>query len=122
MISASAHKPVLDFAFQRTLEGVDPEESVVLAIKSELQKRDSVWRGLLEPVVGARSSDEYIAQVDCTLRARRDARDWRKKAKYWKGNAKQDARHADTVTPSVSQLSDVLEELPAERKRAVEDL
>ncbi|CAL1709491.1 unnamed protein product [Somion occarium] len=122
MVTASAHKPVLELAFRRTLDGEDPEEAVVHAIKDEMDNMGSVWRALLEPIVGQRSPDDYLAQVDCTLKARREARDWRKKARFWKNSAKEGERHAATVTPSVSALSDVVDELPPERQKVVDEM
>ncbi|KAI0795588.1 hypothetical protein C8Q75DRAFT_457907 [Abortiporus biennis] len=108
---------------QRILESPDPQEALIFSIKQELLDPHSPWRILLEPIIGHRSPEDYVAQVNCTLRARREVRDWRKRAKFWKVNARQDGRHLNTVTPSVSELSDVGgDELPLERKIVVEEM
>ncbi|KAI0717664.1 hypothetical protein C8T65DRAFT_532055, partial [Cerioporus squamosus] len=119
MVSAGAHKPVLEAVYQQVTEGEDPEAALVDAIKSATAQRDSVWCRLLEPVVGVRTQDEYLAQLRCTLDARRHTVDWRKRAKFWKGAAKEEGRHVDTVTPSVSALSDLAVILPQDRQETV---
>jgi hypothetical protein len=101
--------PVLKDIVGRVHAGEDPEEALVDAIKTAMDEHGGTWRQLLEPVTGARSPEDYIAQVRCTLRARRESRDWRLRAGFWKESAKEDGRHGNTVTPSASQLSDIVE-------------
>ncbi len=122
VVSSGGHKPVLQRAFDNVADGRDPEEALLDAIRDAILQQDSIWKTLLEPVLGPRSQAEYLAQVNCTLRARRDVRDWRKRARFWKINAKDDGRHEDTVTPSVSQLSDIVEVLSPERQKALDAL
>ncbi|EMD37146.1 hypothetical protein CERSUDRAFT_124111 [Gelatoporia subvermispora B] len=124
MISVGAHKPVLDRAYQELLSGEDPEAALVASIKEALARPapDNVWRELLEPVVGRRSPEEYLAQVRCTLSARRETRDWRKRAKFWKATAVNSKHPLELVTPSPSDISSILEELSPERQKAVDDL
>ncbi|KAK7683608.1 hypothetical protein QCA50_013446 [Cerrena zonata] len=119
MVSASAHKSILEIAFRRTLEGEDPEEAVVHALREDTGNISGILRTLLEPMIATKSPHDYLAQVQCTLKARRETRDWRKKTRFWKNNARQDGRHLDTVTPSVSALSDVVDQLSPERQDAV---
>ncbi|KAI0757886.1 hypothetical protein BC629DRAFT_1296372, partial [Irpex lacteus] len=107
--------PILVSVFQAVLSGATPLEALINSVKQAISQSSlpgsssNPWRTLLEPVVGSRSPEDYIAQVNCTLRARRESRDWRKKALFWKGHAREDGRHQDTVTPSSSQLSDIVE-------------
>ena len=121
-ISSEGYQPVLQRTYSEVIRGRDPEEALVNAIQDAILQPDNVWHRLLEPVVGSRSQAQYLAQLNCTLRARRDAHDWRKRAKFWKSNAREGGCHVDTVTPSVSQLSDVVDELPLERQRALNAL
>ena len=105
--------PVINSVIDRIPGGEDAEDALVDSIKEATKDPQSPWRRLLEPVTGPRSPETYIAQVNCTLRARKDGSDWRKKAGFWKYSAKEDGRHVNTVTPSVSQLSDLVKESSA---------
>ncbi|KAI1790068.1 hypothetical protein LXA43DRAFT_1075004 [Ganoderma leucocontextum] len=129
MVSVGGHKPVLQSAYQRVTGqgegsggGEDAETALVAAIKDAVRQPGSVWRGLLEPVTGARTQDEYLAQVRCTLDARKQTMDWRKRTKFWKGKAKEEGRNGDTVTPSASALSAVADAIPAERRKEVREV
>ncbi|PSR72147.1 hypothetical protein PHLCEN_2v11995 [Hermanssonia centrifuga] len=122
IVPPNATCSVLDCAAARVKAGEDSEEALVGAIKDALGQPGSHWRTLLEPIVGERSPEDYIAQVNCTLRARRETRDWRKRAKFWKISARNEGRHQDTVTPSASALSDVVEQILQKRKNHVEEL
>ncbi|OBZ66381.1 hypothetical protein A0H81_13614 [Grifola frondosa] len=123
MISAGGRTlPVLDHTWQLVSNGAEPEEALVIAIKEAVSRPGSSWRVLLEPVTGQRSPEEYIAQVNSTLQARRETHDWRKRAKFWKGAALESGRHSMTVTPSPSNISSIIEELSSERQQAVDDL
>lgn len=122
MVSAGGHKPVLEKAYKKVTENQDPEAAFVMAIREAMARPGNIWRGLLEPVRGPRAPEEYLAQVTCTIRARREARDWKKKANFWKMTALEDARHLTTITPSVSNMSSIIEELSPERKQAMDKL
>ncbi|THH16022.1 hypothetical protein EUX98_g9368 [Antrodiella citrinella] len=123
IISCGAHDTVLERTCARVEQGYDPEESVVDAIKLAMEDPESIWRRLLDPLVGSRSPQDYLAQTKCTLKARRESRDWQKRTRFWKETARQDGRHASIVTPSVSQLSDVSAiAVPTERKVVLDDM
>ncbi|KAI0739551.1 hypothetical protein C8Q80DRAFT_1199240 [Daedaleopsis nitida] len=126
MVSVGAHRPVIDAGYQGVVQGEDAEAAVVLAIRSALEQPESVWRQLLEPVTGPRTPAEYMAQVRCTLRARREVRVWRWKAGFWKGKAREDGRCEETVTPSASKVEEVVEgadgAVPEERMARVEEM
>ncbi|KAI0330052.1 hypothetical protein GY45DRAFT_1224427, partial [Cubamyces sp. BRFM 1775] len=122
MVATGEPKPVVGSAYCDVLEGEDPEAALVAAIKAAIAQPDNVWRRLLEPVTGVRTQNEYLAQVRCTLDARAQIQDWRKRAKFWKRAAQDDGRHADTVTPSVSAISQVVDALPRERMERVGEM
>ncbi|TCD59801.1 hypothetical protein EIP91_011413 [Steccherinum ochraceum] len=122
VVSCGAHTSILERASLRLDQGYDPEESIVNSVKLALQDSNSIWTRLLDPLIGARSPQDYQAQTKCTLVARRESRDWQKKARFWKDTARQEGRHVDTVTPSVSQLSDVVADVPPERKAILDDM
>ncbi|KAH9831765.1 uncharacterized protein C8Q71DRAFT_682900, partial [Rhodofomes roseus] len=121
LISAGAHKPVLSRAYNEVSVGVDPEEALVIAIREALDAPDSPWTALLEPIIGPRTPEEYRAQVRATLDARKDAKNWRKRAKWWKSQAKEAGLKA-AITPSPSNISSIVEDLPEERQRALDEL
>ncbi|KZT63385.1 hypothetical protein DAEQUDRAFT_733875 [Daedalea quercina L-15889] len=121
LISAGAHKPVLARAYDDVSAGMDPEEALVAAIREALEKPDSPWTALLEPIIGPRTPDEYRAQVRATLDARKEVKNWRKKAKWWKGRATE-VGGVDAITPSPSDISSVVEELSEERQQALNEL
>ncbi|GJE98709.1 hypothetical protein PsYK624_149440 [Phanerochaete sordida] len=98
--------PVLSAVLAQLDAGADAEDALVAALQHAVRAPDSAWRALLEPVTGARAPEDYIAQVHCTLRARREGRAWQKRAAFWRHSARE--HDADTVTPSASQLSDVV--------------
>ncbi|EKM56749.1 uncharacterized protein PHACADRAFT_183341 [Phanerochaete carnosa HHB-10118-sp] len=110
--------PVLSAVLAHLTAGDDPEEALVDAIKQAINEPGSTWRTLLEPVTGPRSPEDYIAQVNCTLRARREGRDWQKRAAFWRHSAKENGRHKDTVTPSASQLSDIIVDAQGAQRRS----
>ncbi|KAI0672527.1 hypothetical protein C8Q78DRAFT_944757, partial [Trametes maxima] len=122
MLAAGEPKPVVQCAYDAVLEGAEPEAALVAAIRDAVARPGNVWRALLEPVTGVRTQEEYLAQVRCTLGARASAQDWRKRAAFWKGAAREDGRHAETVTPSVSALDPVVDALPLERRERVEGM
>ncbi|OCH87170.1 hypothetical protein OBBRIDRAFT_694930, partial [Obba rivulosa] len=124
MISVGAHKPVLDQAYRDLVSGKEPEAALVSAIKEAIAQPgpDNVWRELLEPVVGQRSPEDYLAQVRCTLSARRETREWRKRAKFWKGTATEGGTRGGTITPSPSDISSIMEEFLPERQKPVDEL
>ena len=121
LISAGAHKPVLSRAYNDVSAGVDPEEALIAAIREALEQPDSPWTALLEPIIGARTPEEYKAQVRATLDARKDAKRWRKKAKWWKSRAIESGMKA-VLTPSPSDISSIVEELSEQRQHALGEL
>ncbi|KAH9846995.1 hypothetical protein C2E23DRAFT_687464, partial [Lenzites betulinus] len=122
MLAAGEPKPVFESAYGALLESVDPEAALVAAVRRAVAQPGNVWRRLLEPVTGVRTQAEYLAQVRCTLDARAQTQDWRRRAKFWKRAATEEGRHGETVTPSVSAISAVVDVLPRERRERVEEM
>lgn len=113
LLTPCAERAMLDDAYRRVLAGDDPEDALVDAIRAAAAVHGSTWRRLLAPVVGTPAPEAYAAQVRCTLAARRETRGWRTRAAFWRASARLGGGHKETVTPSASQLSDVVRELEA---------
>lgn len=69
-----------------------------------------------------RTLDEYSSALRMTLATRRQLRDQKKIAKFWKTKALDTGNFQDVITPSTSAMSSVYEPLPPGRKAAVEAL
>ncbi|KAI0824517.1 hypothetical protein BC628DRAFT_1297122, partial [Trametes gibbosa] len=122
LLAAGERKPVVEAAYDALLGGAEPEAALVAAIQRAIAQPGNVWRRLLEPVTGVRTQEAYLAQVRCTLDARAQTQDWRRRAKFWKRAAREDGRHGETVTPSVSSISAVVDVLPRKRRERVEEM
>lgn len=73
-------------------------------------------------VIGPRTQDEYISALKLTLTARKQLRECKKVAKFWKTTAQEYGKHQDVVTPSSSNISSIYEALSTDRQNAVESL
>ncbi|KAL0953649.1 hypothetical protein HGRIS_004852 [Hohenbuehelia grisea] len=102
--------------------GLDADEALVDAIKDAAAVAGSPWARIVDAVNGPRTAEEYLSAINMTISTRRALRDSKKVAQFWKCLAKEDATHANTVTPSVSTISSVHEPLPEERQNAVDEL
>jgi hypothetical protein len=122
MVSIGLHELVLDKAQSTLRNGQSADDALVEAIKEAATKPGSAWASIMPAIVGPRPPEQYVAAINLTLQLRKELKASRKVAKFWKSTAKGDTRHADLVTPSASDLSDVCEPLPRERQRAVDDL
>jgi len=70
-----------------------------------------------------RTLDEYSSALRMTLSTRRQLRNQKKIAKFWKRRALDTGKcQEDIITPSTSAISSVYEPLPPERRAAVEAL
>ncbi|KAJ7684797.1 hypothetical protein DFH06DRAFT_1313170 [Mycena polygramma] len=121
MISVGLHQRVLGDAHAALRAGIDPDVALVDAIKDAAADPESPWSTIIPSVTGTRTKDEYRSSLNLTLKTRKELRDTRKIAKFWKRVAQEDGRNG-IVTPSVSAISSIHEPLPAERQRAVEEL
>lgn len=70
---------------------------------------------------------KYERLIHHAISARREAREWKKLAKYWEARARggevsRGKTPADLITPSTSNVSEVTEPLSPERIKAVENL
>lgn len=63
--------------------------------------------------------DGYLSSLRMTLKSRKDLRECRKVAKFWKRIAQQEDLDSKVVTPSSSNISSIYEPLSAERQSAV---
>jgi hypothetical protein len=69
---------------------------------------------------GRESDDiQYTTALQIILKTRQELRSYRKIAMFWKRKAKLSPEHADLVTPSPSEISEVQNALSKERKEAV---
>ncbi|KAG5341977.1 hypothetical protein E4T56_gene11010 [Termitomyces sp. T112] len=78
--------------------------------------------GLVFSSFGHRSREQYLSALQLTLKSRLQLRQYKKIAKFWKKTALQDSRNVSLVTPSVSTISSIIETLPLDRQKAVDDL
>jgi len=122
MIDLGLHEPVLARARRALQAGEDADEALVDSIKEAAAKPGSPWSKIIPAVTGPRSSDEYLSAINMTLKTRRDLKESQKIAKFWKTTAQEDGAHANTITPSSSNLSSIHEVLTEERQTAVDDL
>jgi hypothetical protein len=122
IISIGLHELVLDKAHAALRKGLSADDALVEAIKEAAAQPGSAWASIMPAIVGPRPPEQYVAAINLTLQLRKELMTTRKVAKFWKSAAKEDAKHADLITPSASCLSDVREPLPEERQRAVDDL
>ncbi|KAJ6513812.1 hypothetical protein C8R47DRAFT_620384 [Mycena vitilis] len=121
MISVGLHQRVLGDAHTALRAGIDPDVALVDAIKDAAADPESPWSKIIPSVTGSRTKEEYRSSLNLTLKTRKELRDTRKIAKFWKRVAQEDGRN-EIVTPSVSAISSIHEPLPAERQKAVEEL
>ncbi|KAJ7702459.1 hypothetical protein B0H17DRAFT_1004545 [Mycena rosella] len=121
MINVGLHQRVLGDAHAALRAGIDPDMALVNAIKEAAATPGSAWSTIIPSVTGPRTPDEYRSSLNMTLKARKELRDTKKVAKFWKRVAKEEGG-VETVTPSVSTISSIHEPLSAERQKAVEQL
>ncbi|KAJ7074398.1 hypothetical protein C8F01DRAFT_1361056 [Mycena amicta] len=121
MINVGVHQRVLGDAHAALRAGVDPDLALVDAIKDAATVPGSPWSTIIPSVTGPRTQDEYKASLNMTLKARKELRDAKKVAKYWKQLVLENAP-TGIVTPSVSSISSIHEPLPPERQKAVDEL
>jgi hypothetical protein len=113
------HKTILEAALAAHEGGGNVEEVVMDAIKQARAKTDD---DLSTMTIGPRTSEQYAAVLNMTLKARKELKGHKKLAKFWKRTAQQDGRHRDTITPSPSDISSIHEPLSIERQKAVDEL
>ncbi|KAJ7043351.1 hypothetical protein C8F04DRAFT_901841, partial [Mycena alexandri] len=122
MISVGLHQRVLGDAHAALRAGIDPDAALVDAIKEAAAIPGSPWSTIIPSVTGPRTPDEYRSSLTLTLKTRKELRDAKKVAKFWKRVAHEDSQQSGIVTPSVSAISSIHEPLSAERQKAVEEL
>jgi hypothetical protein len=121
MINVGLHQRVLGDAHSSLRAGIDPDMALVDAIKEAAAIPGSAWSTIIPSVTGPRTPNEYRSSLNLTLKTRKELRDTKKIARFWKRIAQEEGR-TGIVTPSVSTISSIHEPLPAERQKAVEEL
>ncbi|TFK70573.1 hypothetical protein BDN72DRAFT_766288, partial [Pluteus cervinus] len=114
--------PALEQAKEAVFGGALTEDALVDAIKGAASKPGSTWARILPAIVGPRTDDNYISAINLTLKTRRELKEARKITRFWKTLALADPSHDGVLTPSPSELSDVVEELSTERRMAIKEL
>ncbi|KAH7929841.1 hypothetical protein BV22DRAFT_100061 [Leucogyrophana mollusca] len=100
----------------------DPDDILLDAIQSAIQDSNSPLAKLSHVAAGPRTPEQYQSALNMTLSVRKEAKAIKKACKFWKKLAQEDGRHADTVTPSSSNISSIHEALSPERQTAVNAL
>ncbi|THU94192.1 hypothetical protein K435DRAFT_668832, partial [Dendrothele bispora CBS 962.96] len=103
-------------------EGEDFETAIIDAIREAAAIPGSPWSKLIPPITGPRSSEQYESALRTLLSSRSQVRADKQAYLFWKKTARLDASHADTVTPSGSQISDIDDAIPEERQTAANEL
>ncbi|KAJ7231462.1 hypothetical protein B0H12DRAFT_208784 [Mycena haematopus] len=91
MISVGLHQRVLGDAHAALRAGIDPDQSLVDAIKEAAAVPGSPWSTIIPSVTGPRTPDEYRSSLTLTLNTRKELRDAKKVAKFWKRIACEEA-------------------------------
>jgi hypothetical protein len=121
-IDIGLHEPVLARVQVALRVGENADEALVDSIKEAAARPGSPWARIIPAVTGPRTSDNYISAINATLNVRKELKECKKVAKFWKETAKEGPEHAGTVTPSISKISSVHEVLSEERQYAVDEL
>ncbi|KAF8647032.1 hypothetical protein AX16_006869 [Volvariella volvacea WC 439] len=122
MIDIGLNAPVLEKAKKAVLAGELADDALVDAIKEAAAKPGTAWARIMPAIVGPRTPDNYVSAINLALKTRQELRCAQKITKFWKKKALLDLAHGGTVTPSPSQLSDVVIRLTDERQCAVDEL
>ncbi|KAF5357331.1 hypothetical protein D9758_005882 [Tetrapyrgos nigripes] len=100
----------------------DLEEAVVGMIQESADDPKGLWSNVVDTVIGPRAPKEYISAITSIVKHRSNSRGLRRSRNFWKKAAKENPNNTDLVTPSASNLSELVEVLSPERERAVEEL
>lgn len=121
-LKLSVQPPVLEVAKDAVFRGDSADEALIEAIKSAASNPESCWFRLMPAITGPRTPENYLSAINMTLKARKELKEAHRVVRFWKKRALLDPSNADVLTPSPSNLSDYVEELSEERKRAVDEL
>ncbi|RDB25149.1 hypothetical protein Hypma_007918 [Hypsizygus marmoreus] len=106
MVEIGIHQPVLSGAWKAVTPERTSDEALVDAIRKAAATPGTSWSKIIPQVTGPRTSDEYLAAIDMTVKATQELKITRKILRFWKITAKKDPSQTDLVTPSPSKLSD----------------
>lgn len=109
--TSSQHKP---------LWASKDEERIVDRIKVVSKRPDSLWKPIIDAIVGPIPSEEYMFQVNETLRLRKEGREYAKYAKFWERKARQVCH--DVEFPCLDQLDEVDQTRVDDRGTVLDDM
>lgn len=123
---------LLDMLPEKTEKPIS-ETTVLSTVAALVKNPSSSWSPLMHtmpnsPLVGVRTQEQYMAAVNMSVKARKEARDYRKMAKYWKNVSRallaRSGGGEEVISPSPSDISDtgIEEPLPILRQQNVEAL
>ena len=99
-----------------------PDDTLVDGIKHALNDDSSLLARLKPIITDERTPEHYQSALNLTLSIRKELKSQKKRSKFWKKLAQEDERHANTLTPSPSDISSIRQELSPERQSALEAL
>jgi hypothetical protein len=99
-----------------------PQESYHQTLSDPNDTAGFPWARVTPPMIGPRTQDEYLSVLQMTLKTRKELRESKKAANFWKQTAKEHVQHLDVVTPSSSNISSIQEVLSTDRQNAVDAL
>ena len=103
-------------------EDDSPEDILVYAIKQASNENNTLLARLQPIVSEERTPEHYQSALNLTLSIRKELKSQKKRSKFWKKVAQEDDRHANTVTPSPSDISSIRQDLSPERQSALDAL
>ncbi|KIJ67975.1 hypothetical protein HYDPIDRAFT_83692 [Hydnomerulius pinastri MD-312] len=98
------------------------DDLLVDAIRDASNDENTLLARLKPIVTNDRTPEHYQSALDMALNVRKEVKSHKKLSKFWKKLAQEDARHANTITPSPSAISSIREDLTPERQSALNAL
>jgi hypothetical protein len=115
-------EPVLSNAHGSLRAGEDADLALVESIKEAAATHGSPWATIISSVTGPRTPAQYVSALNLTLDARRELRESKKIAKFWRRLALEASGNAEIFPPSPSNISSIHEVLSHDRQAAVNGL
>ena len=104
-------------------DGQELEMQIIDAIQEAAVIPGNIWTKVIPSLLVYNSPRQYASALRMTLDTRKELRNSKKVARFWKHLAKMDGQHLDAVTPSASNISSVCESnLTPDRRTALEIL
>lgn len=99
-----------------------PDDILVDAIKHASNNGTTLLARLKPIITDQRTPEHYQSALNLTLSIRKELKSQKKRSKFWKKLAREDDRHASTVTPSPSDISSIRQDLTPARQSALDAL